>query len=104
MLKKPMNPKFLTPMLHMFNGHDLAKDPNFKYVYIVIKNFGFSLPNHSVLKNLLKLPIIQLKFRVKSAKHSSQSQNPRSFVFGKFFKFDMKLRDSIGIFQALANE
>jgi hypothetical protein len=34
--------------------------------YTVIQNFGFSLPKHSVLKNLPKLPIIQQKFRVKS--------------------------------------
>jgi hypothetical protein len=60
--------------------------------YTVIKNFGFSLPKHSVLKNLPKLPIIQQKFRVKSTKHSSQSQCPRSFVFKKFFKFNSKLR------------
>jgi hypothetical protein len=61
--------------------------------YTVIQNFGFSLPKHSVLKNLPKHPIIQLKFRVKSAKHSSQSQYPRSFVFGEIYKFNTKLRD-----------
>jgi hypothetical protein len=61
--------------------------------YTVIQNFGFSLPKHSVLKNLPKLPIIQLKFRVKSTKHSSQSHYPRSFVFGGIYKFNTKLRD-----------
>jgi hypothetical protein len=30
---------------------------------------------------------------VKSTKHSSQSKYPRSFVFGKIYKFDTKLRD-----------
>jgi hypothetical protein len=53
----------------------------------------FSLPKHSVLKYIPKLPIIQLKFRMKSTKHSSQSQYPRSFVFGKIYKFNTKLRD-----------
>jgi hypothetical protein len=61
--------------------------------YTVIKNFGFSLPKHSVLKNLPKHPIIQSKFRVKSTKHSSQSQYPRSLVFGEIYKFNTKLRD-----------
>jgi hypothetical protein len=61
--------------------------------YTVIQNFGFSLPKHYVLKNLPKLPIIQLKFRVKSTKHSSQFQDTRSFVFGKIYKFNTKLRD-----------
>jgi hypothetical protein len=51
------------------------------------------LPKHSVLKNLPKLPIIQLKFRVKSTKHSSQFERTRSFVFGKIYKFNTKLRD-----------
>jgi hypothetical protein len=62
-------------------------------LYTVIQNFGFSLPKHSVLKNLPKHPKIQLKFRVKSTKHSSQFQHTRSFVFGKKIKFNTKLRD-----------
>jgi Reverse transcriptase (RNA-dependent DNA polymerase) len=37
----------------------------------------------------------QLKFRVKSTKHSNQSQNPRSFVFGKIYKFNTKPGPSI---------
>jgi hypothetical protein len=61
--------------------------------YTVIQNFGFSLPKNSVLKNLLNLPIIQLMFRVKSTKHSSQFQRTRNFVFGKIYKFNTKLRD-----------
>jgi hypothetical protein len=61
--------------------------------YTVIQNFGFSLPKHSVLKNLPKLPIIQLMFWVKSTKHSSQFQHTRSFIFGKIYKFNTKLRD-----------
>ena len=40
----------------------------------VMKNFGFLLPKHSVLKNLPKLPIIQRKFRLKPPKLSSHSQ------------------------------
>jgi hypothetical protein len=63
------------------------------FSYTVIQNFGFSLPKHSVLKNLPKLPIIQLKFRVKPTKHSSQFQHTRSFVFDKIYKFKTKLRD-----------
>jgi hypothetical protein len=63
--------------------------------YTVIQNFGFSLPKHSVLKILPKLPIFQLKFRVKPTKHSSQYQLPRSFVFGKIYKFYTKLRNSL---------
>jgi hypothetical protein len=48
-----------------------------------MKNFGFLQPKHSVLKNQPKLPIIQRKFRLKPTKHSSQSQEARSFVFLK---------------------
>jgi hypothetical protein len=59
----------------------------------VIQNFEFSLHKQSVLKNLQEFPIIQLKFRVKSTKNLSQSKYPRSFVFGKIYKFNTKLRD-----------
>jgi hypothetical protein len=54
--------------------------------HTVMKNFGFLHPKHSVLKNLPKLPIIQRKFRLKSTKHSSQSQKARSFVFLENYK------------------
>jgi hypothetical protein len=40
-------------------------------LYTVIQNFGFLLPKHSVLKNLPRLSIIQLKFRVEGDHISS---------------------------------
>jgi hypothetical protein len=62
------------------------------FYYTVMKNFGFLHPKHLVLKNQPKLPIIQRKFRLKPTKHSSQSQEARSFVFVENYKFYPKFR------------